>query len=59
MCRNVNFLFSLQGPIPSPRAAHAAVRFGKTVYMFGGRHGDTRMNDLHKLDLHTLTWSGE
>lgn len=48
-----------KGPIPSPRAAHASIRFDKTVYLFGGRHGDRRMNDLHMLDLGTLTWSGE
>ena len=49
----------LQGPTPSPRAAHAAIRFGNVVYLFGGRHGDRRMNDLHMLDLETLMWSGE
>ncbi|XP_060573402.1 kelch domain-containing protein 2-like [Ruditapes philippinarum] len=49
----------LQGPVPVPRAAHTAVRLKNVVYLFGGRHGDIRMNDLHSLELETLTWSGE
>lgn len=48
-----------QGPVPSPRAAHAAVRLKNFVYVFGGRHGNTRMNDLHCLELDSCTWSGE
>ncbi|KAK3609281.1 hypothetical protein CHS0354_001883 [Potamilus streckersoni] len=48
-----------QGPVPLPRAAHAACRFGHKVYMFGGRYRDQRMNDLHCLDLESLTWSGD
>ncbi|XP_053402177.1 kelch domain-containing protein 2-like isoform X3 [Mercenaria mercenaria] len=48
-----------QGQVPLPRAAHTAVRLKNLVYIFGGRHGNTRMNDLHSLELETLTWSGE
>jgi hypothetical protein len=52
-------LYLFQGPVPVPRAAHTAVRLKNVVYLFGGRHGDIRMNDLHSLELETLTWSGE
>lgn len=45
------------GQIPSPRAAHAATRIDKTVYIFGGRHLGMRTNDLHSLDLETNTWT--
>ncbi|KAF8792617.1 Kelch domain-containing protein 2 [Argiope bruennichi] len=47
------------GTLPSARAAHAvAVMHGK-VYIFGGRHDVFRMNDLHCLDMTTMSWSGE
>lgn len=46
------------GTPPSPRAAHAAVQLGTKVYIFGGRSGTTRLNDLHVLDLSTMCWSG-
>jgi len=45
------------GPTPLPRAAHAVSVIGDFAYVFGGRHQDMRMNDLHRLDLHTLSWS--
>ncbi|XP_025103691.1 kelch domain-containing protein 2-like isoform X2 [Pomacea canaliculata] len=48
-----------KGPVPVPRAAHSAVLVHNTVYIFGGRHLNQRMNDLHRLDLDTLTWSGQ
>lgn len=47
-----------QGQKPSARAAHSAVRFGCKVFIFGGRHMNLRLNDLHCLDLSTMTWSG-
>uniref|UniRef100_T1J9L2 PHD-type domain-containing protein n=1 Tax=Strigamia maritima TaxID=126957 RepID=T1J9L2_STRMM len=47
-----------KGPKPLPRAAHASVRIGNIVYTFGGRHQLSRMNDMHCLDLQTMTWSG-
>ncbi|XP_062568422.1 uncharacterized protein LOC134230596 [Saccostrea cucullata] len=46
------------GPKPSARAAHTAVRFGNKVYIFGGRHLNLRLNDVHCLDLNSLSWSG-
>lgn len=46
------------GPTPSARAAHTAVRFDSKVYIFGGRHSNIRLNDVHCLDLNSLAWSG-
>jgi N-acetylneuraminic acid mutarotase len=45
--------------LPSARAAHAAAVLKDKVYIFGGRHDTQRLNDLHCLDMQTLTWSGE
>lgn len=45
------------GVPPSPRAAHSVCVVGDTAYVFGGRHMDQRLNDLHALDLVNLTWS--
>jgi len=47
------------GRAPSPRAAHsvALVPGTSTAYVFGGRSGDKRLNDLHALDLETLQWT--
>ncbi|XP_060063675.1 kelch domain-containing protein 2-like [Ylistrum balloti] len=47
-----------KGLVPSSRAAHAAAKAGAQVFLFGGRHIEERMNDLHCLDLETLTWTG-
>ncbi|XP_069671487.1 kelch domain-containing protein 2-like isoform X2 [Periplaneta americana] len=47
-----------RGTIPSPRAAHAADITGHKVFVFGGRIGNTRNNDLHCLDLDKMRWSG-
>lgn len=52
------YLWIQQGQKPSARAAHSAVRFGCKVFIFGGRHMNLRLNDLHCLDLSTMTWSG-
>lgn len=38
------------GPGPSPRANHAATRFGSTLFVFGGWNGVHRFADLHVLD---------
>ncbi|XP_056020924.1 kelch domain-containing protein 2-like isoform X3 [Ostrea edulis] len=46
------------GSKPSARAAHTAVRFNNKVYIFGGRHLNCRLNDVHCLDLNSLSWSG-
>ncbi|KAK6181173.1 hypothetical protein SNE40_009091 [Patella caerulea] len=48
-----------KGVTPYPRAAHATTRVGDNVYIFGGRYLLDRLNDLHCLNLSTLTWSGE
>lgn len=48
----------VRGPTPSPRAAHAADISGHKVFVFGGRIGNTRKNDLHCLDLDKMWWSG-
>lgn len=45
------------GTAPSPRAAHSATQVGSMAYVFGGRHMETRLNDLHCLDMTTLHWS--
>ncbi|KFU84589.1 Kelch domain-containing protein 1, partial [Chaetura pelagica] len=46
------------GDPPQPRAAHTCAVLGNKGYVFGGRVLQTRMNDLHCLDLDTWTWSG-
>ncbi|XP_061285776.1 kelch domain-containing protein 1 isoform X3 [Bos javanicus] len=43
---------------PQPRAAHTCAVLGNKGYIFGGRVLQTRMNDLHYLNLDTWTWSG-
>lgn len=45
------------GEPPRPRAAHAADLNGDKIYIFGGRLGVGRTNDLYFLDLRTMTWS--
>lgn len=47
-----------KGPIPSPRAAHAADITGSRVYLFGGRLKQIRNNELHCLNMETMMWSG-
>jgi len=47
------------GPRPLPRAAMAAAILHHSVYIFGGRHDDTRRADIHSLDLKKMEWSGE
>lgn len=47
-----------KGHSPSPRAAHSATLIGEhKLAIIGGSSGDERMDDVHILDLHTLTWS--
>ncbi|TKC42240.1 hypothetical protein EI555_003907, partial [Monodon monoceros] len=46
------------GVPPQPRAAHTCAVLGNKGYIFGGRVLQTRMNDLHYLNLDTWTWSG-
>nr|XP_051678770.1 kelch domain-containing protein 1 isoform X3 [Oryctolagus cuniculus] len=47
------------GVPPQPRAAHTCAVLGNKGYIFGGRVLQTRMNDLHYLNLDTWTWSGK
>ena len=44
-------------PPPCPRAAHAAVVLGSTLFLFAGNDGKQLFNDLYCLHLPTLTWS--
>lgn len=51
---------SVVGDIPSPRAAHAcSVNSQGDAFVFGGRHGSQRLNDLFHLDLRSqpLKWT--
>ena len=45
------------GQPPSPRAAHSVANVNQTAFVFGGRHLDTRLNDLYSLDLVTMHWN--
>uniref|UniRef100_UPI00398F2B85 kelch domain-containing protein 1 isoform X2 n=2 Tax=Pristiophorus japonicus TaxID=55135 RepID=UPI00398F2B85 len=56
---NIWYQPATKGVPPRPRAAHACATLGNKGYLFGGRILETRINDLHCLDLDTWTWSGE
>ncbi|XP_063803616.1 kelch domain-containing protein 1 isoform X2 [Pseudophryne corroboree] len=43
---------------PQARAAHSCALLGNRGYVFGGRVLQTRMNDLHFVNLDAWTWSG-
>jgi len=49
------------GNPPSPRFGHAQATIGDCIYVFGGRAGtqidELLMNDLHKFDTKTRTWT--
>jgi len=45
------------GAKPSPRAAHSSAVISDKVYIFGGRFKETRLNDLHCLNLSSMTWT--
>lgn len=47
----------MQGSSPTERAAHATALVGDVLYLFGGRHGAHRLNDLYTLDMARLHWS--
>ncbi len=47
---------SYEGEAPIARAAHAAARVGNKVFIFGGRHGDMRINDLFYIDMEAMRW---
>ena len=42
--------------MPVARAAHAAAKIGHYVYVFGGRNGPIRMNDMYALNMKTFEW---
>ncbi|XP_027015732.2 kelch domain-containing protein 1 [Tachysurus fulvidraco] len=44
------------GHVPAPRAAHASATIGNKGYVCGGRIMETRICDLHCLDLNTWMW---
>ncbi|XP_028293465.1 kelch domain-containing protein 1 isoform X2 [Gouania willdenowi] len=48
---------NIQGRPPAPRAAHASATLGSRGYICGGRVTETRMSDIHFLDLKTWTWT--
>jgi len=51
----------VSGSPPSQRFGHAQVTIGDCIYVFGGRAGtqidELLMNDLHKFDTKTRTWT--
>ncbi|XP_043553308.1 kelch domain-containing protein 1 isoform X7 [Chiloscyllium plagiosum] len=56
---NIWYQPTTRGMPPRPRAAHACATLGNKGFLFGGRILETRINDLHCLNLDTWTWSGE
>lgn len=50
---------SVGGSVPCARAASSSVYFPerKCVLIFGGRHRETRLNDLHLLDMTSLVYT--
>ena len=46
-----------RGRPPCPRAGSTSCVRGHKVFVFGGRCRQRRLNDLHCLDLESLTWS--
>jgi len=49
---------SPSGTPPTVRYCHTSVIYGNYMYVFGGIDNSSNKNDLHRLDLTTLTWSG-
>ncbi|XP_041810099.1 kelch domain-containing protein 1-like [Chelmon rostratus] len=47
----------IHGRPPGPRAAHASAMLGCRGYICGGIVKETRMSDIHCLDLESWTWS--
>jgi len=46
------------GVPPSPRSDHSAVVVGKSIFIFGGSDDKVSpLNDVHRFDTETLTWS--
>jgi len=47
------------GSVPSPRAAASAAFVApiRKVFLFGGRHGPNRLNDLYEMDSSSFIWT--
>ena len=43
--------------IPGPRAAHSCDLIDNKLYVFGGWNGKKALNDLHILDIASMSWS--
>lgn len=43
--------------MPLPRAAHGVARLQHRVFVFGGRHDASRLDDLYVLDMTSLVWT--
>ena len=41
---------------PAPRDGSSITSFNKSIYMFGGKNGDMRYNDLWQFDMLKLEW---
>lgn len=48
---------SVSGRRPKARYEHAAAVLQDKLYIFGGNHNGRYLNDIHVLDLKSLTWS--
>ena len=44
------------GRPPLPRAGHAVAIVRDHAYIFGGRHGNCRLSDLHRISMTSMTW---
>jgi dynein heavy chain len=46
-----------KGKPPEKRSGHQAAAVGERLYIFGGSNSATQQQDLHLLDMRTMTWS--
>lgn len=49
----------IKGRTPEPRAAHAVAVMENKAFVFGGRVGDIRNNELYYINMDTMTWSAK
>eukprot|EP01134_Creolimax_fragrantissima_P004842 CFRG4842T1 len=57
--RNTWTLVKTKGPTPSPRAAHTMTLVNDGMaYLIGGRSKEGRTNEVHRINLYDMTWSG-
>ncbi|BET00653.1 Kelch domain containing [Nesidiocoris tenuis] len=54
---NAWFKPEIKGRTPEPRAAHAVAVMENKAFVFGGRVGDIRNNELYYINMDTMTWS--